>query len=154
MPTPEPITHSPHEVWGVPVEEMGDERPRVVRRANSRTLPADHRKLPQSCPGAPATTWNYVPTELKPADIATRAADVRLLKHQCTWLEGPQWLSLPSHDWPRSCHHGAITHQSLGSIDLVTHEYQTTEPNLGKNTCVRRLRWGMNKIYIIIKLLY
>ena len=45
--------------------------------------------------------WKYVPTKLNPADEGTRGIKTTELKHS-QWMNGPAFLKLPSHLWPRT----------------------------------------------------
>ncbi|XP_068144176.1 uncharacterized protein [Drosophila tropicalis] len=42
--------------------------------------------------------WNWVPTNLKPADLATKTHNAN--KHE-TWLHGPDYLLQDQHEWPK-----------------------------------------------------
>ena len=45
--------------------------------------------------------WKYVATKLNPADEGTRGIKTTELKHS-QWMNGPAFLKLPSHLWPRT----------------------------------------------------
>ena len=45
--------------------------------------------------------WKYVPTKHNPADEGTRGIKTTELKHS-QWMNGPAFLKLPSHLWPRT----------------------------------------------------
>ena len=44
--------------------------------------------------------WHHVRTELNIADIATRGVPASEIQAQSTWIQGPEFLRLPVHDWP------------------------------------------------------
>ena len=46
--------------------------------------------------------WHHVPGSLNPADCASRGLYPAELATHITWWEGPNWLRLPSQDWPSS----------------------------------------------------
>ena len=42
-------------------------------------------------------TWRHVPTEMNPADLASRGGSV---EHRELWWNGPEWMANPEH-WPQ-----------------------------------------------------
>ena len=46
--------------------------------------------------------WNYVNTERNPADIISRGSNVRYLKTNSLWLNGPHYLHLDKSEWPKT----------------------------------------------------
>lgn len=50
---------------------------------------------------APASWWNWVPTDLNVADEATRVKHPVKFDKESRWLLGPQWLRESEENWPR-----------------------------------------------------
>ncbi|XP_072022724.1 uncharacterized protein [Amphiura filiformis] len=50
--------------------------------------------------GSDPTQWRYVPTELNPADHASRGLSVQQLLSKHEWLQGPDFLYQSERDWP------------------------------------------------------
>ena len=50
--------------------------------------------------GSDPTQWRYVPTELNPADHASRGLSVQQLLSKHEWLQGPDFLYHSERDWP------------------------------------------------------
>lgn len=50
----------------------------------------------------PRATWRFVPGKDNPADCASRGIKVEHLKTHYLWWNGPEWLRLPSSQWPVS----------------------------------------------------
>jgi len=49
----------------------------------------------------PPEMWNYVPTELNPADLVSRGTSPKqLVERQREWLTGPTWLYQSRSEWP------------------------------------------------------
>ena len=44
--------------------------------------------------------WKHVPLRVNPADIASRGLYPEQLVDSTLWLSGPNWLNLPSYQWP------------------------------------------------------
>lgn len=53
-------------------------------------------ELSQGC------TWRHVPTKDNPADLASRGLLPSLIADDSLWWHGPEWLLLPSSEWPHS----------------------------------------------------
>ena len=47
-----------------------------------------------------STQWHYVPSQLKPADIASRGLDASSLVENKEWKKGPVFLWQPEQCWP------------------------------------------------------
>lgn len=43
--------------------------------------------------------WKYVNTKQNPADIASRGQKLRILAENRLWWKGPEFLTLPEHEW-------------------------------------------------------
>jgi hypothetical protein len=50
---------------------------------------------------ARADQWRYVPTEMNPADAASRGCSARELPHEPLWWHGPGFLAKAETEWPR-----------------------------------------------------
>ena len=48
----------------------------------------------------PSSQWQYVATDVNPADVASRGAFPEELVSKKLWWEGPQWLTSPTAEWP------------------------------------------------------
>ena len=71
--------------------------------------------------------YHYVPTDQNPADLITRGLSIgEFNKKLSLWLNGPQWLSSDSVEWPKS-QLGCLSHESK----LLTNSFNTTvSPNV------------------------
>ncbi|XP_074645870.1 uncharacterized protein LOC141902130 [Tubulanus polymorphus] len=58
--------------------------------------------------------WRYVPTEVNPADLATRGMTVKELVAENMWLNGPEFLLTDSTNWPKS----KISPQSTTDLEI------------------------------------
>lgn len=47
-------------------------------------------------------SWGYVNTKQNPADLITRGIEPKNLQSCNLWWKGPDWLSKPESDWPKS----------------------------------------------------
>ncbi|XP_031634329.1 uncharacterized protein LOC116347753 [Contarinia nasturtii] len=47
--------------------------------------------------------WRHIDGKDNPADLLTRGVTPSDLIDNKLWLHGPEWLSLPQSDWPKSC---------------------------------------------------
>ena len=50
--------------------------------------------------GSHPSQWRYVPTEVNPADHASRGLTTDQLITKTEWLKGPDFLALPEEEWP------------------------------------------------------
>ncbi|CAL8128513.1 unnamed protein product [Orchesella dallaii] len=44
--------------------------------------------------------WRWISTKLNPADDATRTVPLAILKYECRWFQGPQFLLDDESEWP------------------------------------------------------
>ncbi|XP_062538072.1 uncharacterized protein LOC134206386 [Armigeres subalbatus] len=49
-----------------------------------------------------ASQWRWVPSSSNPADEATKWGSGPYFHHDSKWFQGPDFLRLPEHEWPRS----------------------------------------------------
>lgn len=49
-----------------------------------------------------SNSWHHVKSAENPADCASRGLLPSQLKIHPFWFYGPNWLSLPSSEWPKS----------------------------------------------------
>ena len=80
----------------------------------------------------PSSTWNYVPTDTNPADIASRPQTVSSLQ-QSPWFDGPCFL----HELSEK---NADKHFSSESLPETLNEFKTL------STCVKHPMCGMSRI--------
>lgn len=50
----------------------------------------------------PSNSWRHVKSSANPANCASRGLLPSELKNHPLWFSGPNWLSLPSSEWPKS----------------------------------------------------
>ncbi|GFY54191.1 integrase catalytic domain-containing protein [Trichonephila inaurata madagascariensis] len=48
------------------------------------------------------SNWHHCPGIQNPADIVSRGVKISCLLNDTSWLQGPEWLSLPPEFWPES----------------------------------------------------
>ena len=67
--------------------------------------------------------WLHVPTAQNPADVGTRSITAAELKDCKLWWEGPEFLKLPIHEWPKT-----KVVQQIENMELKQTIFLTTEP--------------------------
>jgi hypothetical protein len=60
--------------------------------------------------------WRYVPTDLNPADLASRGGKLDEISRSNLWLHGPTFLTLKTHLWPPPHGLGKVTEEALAEV--------------------------------------
>ncbi|XP_049865132.1 uncharacterized protein LOC126366187 [Pectinophora gossypiella] len=48
------------------------------------------------------TSWRHIPTDINPADMASRGVEPKCVLNSSLWWEGPDFLKKPESQWPQS----------------------------------------------------
>lgn len=67
-------------------------------------------------------SWRHIPTDLNPADLASRGADPSQLVNSSLWWTGPEFLKLDESNWPRSPN---IDNANLPEIKVLQSNVET-----------------------------
>ncbi|GFY39624.1 integrase catalytic domain-containing protein [Trichonephila inaurata madagascariensis] len=71
------------------------------------------------------SNWHHFPGIQNPADIVSRGVKISRFFNDTSWLQGPEWLSLPPEFWPESKNEDSPNSPDLEyrkSKDIVQHE--------------------------------
>lgn len=73
-------------------------------------------------------SWRHVPTDLNPADMASRGIEPSALVDAALWWNGPQFLSKPESEWPQQ-----LTGHSESQLpEIKAHHVQNNDQNIVK----------------------
>ncbi|XP_036346993.1 uncharacterized protein LOC118756330 [Rhagoletis pomonella] len=97
-----------------------------------------------------ATDWNWVPSKLKPADLATKFS-----RQQSSdiWLHGPKFLSFNQTDWPKCDDLGPVEHTELRHFTFHITKGETTQPlnDADRFSSWRRLYLTMAMVILFVE---
>lgn len=65
--------------------------------------------------------WHHVPSQLNPADVASRGQKIKKFIRDETWKRGPEFLWLPQHCWPEG-RDKCQTNKSRHNVDAKSEE--------------------------------
>ncbi|KMQ85252.1 hypothetical protein RF55_16302 [Lasius niger] len=79
----------------------------------------------------PDAIWHHVASQQNPADLVSRRVNPVVLKTNNLWWQGPEWLKLPSTQWPEEIHELSVDLSSEARVNVSAHVTQTpTDWNL------------------------
>ncbi|XP_036347137.1 uncharacterized protein LOC118756483, partial [Rhagoletis pomonella] len=97
-----------------------------------------------------ATDWNWVPSKLNPADLATKFS-----RQQSSdiWLHGPKFLSFNQTDWPKCDDLGPVEHTELRHFTFHITKGETTQPLIDADrfSSWRRLYLTMAMVILFVE---
>ena len=76
----------------------------------------------------PSASWRHISTHENPADCASRGISGHLLASHHLWWRGPEWLLLPSSDWPTQTDPSLHETELEQNSRVLSHLTQPVEP--------------------------
>lgn len=73
-------------------------------------------------------SFNHVPTDMNPADMASRGVSPKRLQSSTLWWDGPAFLSQDKPNWPQLTH--SLSHTNLPEIKNTSHCHIATTNNV------------------------
>ncbi|XP_035207725.1 uncharacterized protein LOC118182487 [Stegodyphus dumicola] len=101
-----------------------------IRSDVKRWKPFVQNRVKEIQKNSDVLNWRYTPGEHNPADLLTRGENVKHLKQNSIWWEGPTWLKEEMEHWPKPnlC--------STKNIEDSNKELRKTSKEVFVNACV------------------